>query len=404
MHNLTKIRVYRILLYISYVPALFLMWPLALLRKKNRGHLFFFFDRTALGGAQRIHLDLLKSIAQEPKQIYFTRFSADHTLHDAFYTQPNAEVRDIHKWCDNLFLRLFTVHYFAFYLNRHQQAHVFSSNSTFFYDMLPFLKKRIIKTELLHMFTFGKKGMEFFGLANYKYLDYRIIYDILTRQNLEKQYQEYGVPHAYLKRMRYIEPGVSVPETFPQKQRSEKLKVLYAGRGGEQKRIWILNKIAEQCIDAALPVEFHFAGTMQDELSEKVKAASVLYGPIAEPAEMEKLNVMADVLLMTSAYEGFPMAIKEAMAQGCVPVVTALEGNKTHLASGHNSILLEHVTDEEKLVEEGFSRLKELAFDRHQLEQLSRAAFNYARQHFDRTKFYAQYAQLLQQTTGPVYQ
>ena len=395
MHNLTKIRVYRALLYISYLPSLLLMWPPARLKKKNPGHLFFFFDRTAMGGAQRVHLDLLKSVENEYKQIYFTRFSPNHILHDAFYNQPNADVKDIHKWCDNLFFRLFTVHYMAFYLNRHREGHIFSSNSTFFYDLLPFLKKRLVKTELLHMFTFGNNGMEFFGLANYNYLDYRVLVDFLTRQSVEAQYAANNIPPTYAEKLLVIEPGVAVPQTFPPKTRTEKLKVLYAGRGGPQKRVWILNKIAERCLDAGLPVEFHFAGTMMEELSDKVKKASVLHGEISNPEEMAALNRLADVLLMTSAYEGFPMAIKEAMAQGCIPVVTALEGNKTHLTDGGNSILLQNITDEALLEEEGFEQIKRLASDRELLVQLSLTAYTYAQKHFDRAGFYEAYAKLL---------
>lgn len=395
MHNLTKIRLYRILLYLAYLPSLLLMWPLAQLRKKNKGRLFFFFDRFALGGSQRIHLDVLRSVANEPKQIYFTRSSPDDTLKKEFFHQPNAAVFDIHRQCENILLRLFTVHYYAFYLNRHKGAHLFSSTSTFFYDMLPFLSKDIVKTELLHMFNYGKKGMEFFGLANHRYLDYRVIYDILTKKNLEAQYREYRVPDSFLKRVLYIEPGVKVPASMPEKERLPALKVLYAGRGGPQKRIWILNKIAERCLDAGLPIAFHFAGNMEAELSDKVKSASTLYGSIAAPEEMEKLYRMADVLLMTSGFEGFPMAIKEAMVQGCVPVVSALEGNRTHLVHKENAILLEHITDEAMLEAEGFARLQELAFDRSEVIRLSEAAFRYAQAHFDRAKFEANYRELL---------
>lgn len=102
-----------------------------------------------------------KSINEVPKQVYFTRKSDNDSLKQEFYTLRNSNSEDIHIWCDYLLFRLFTVHYFAFYINRHDHVHVFSSNSTFFYDMLPFLKNHVVKTELLHNFTFGKKGMEF---------------------------------------------------------------------------------------------------------------------------------------------------------------------------------------------------------------------------------------------------
>ncbi len=242
MHNITKIKLFRILLRITYLPSLILLYPLALFRKKSGNGLFFFFDRYALGGAQRIHLDILKSIPDIEKQIYFTRFSPDAVFKKEFYGIPHSESRDIHIWCDYLLLRLFSVHYFSFYINRHRNAQVFGANSTFFYDLLPFIKKKIIRTELLHNFTFGKKGMEFFGLMNYKWLTHRIVYDSFTRENIEVQYAQNHIDPVYLQRLLFIEPGVDIP---PEKKKSfdGPLKIICAGRGGPQKRIWLINRI-----------------------------------------------------------------------------------------------------------------------------------------------------------------
>ena len=231
MHNITKIKLFRILLRITYLPSLILLFPLALFRKKSESGIFFFFDRYAMGGAQRIHLDILKSIPEPDKKVFFTRFSSNAVFREEFYAIPNASCLDIHIWCDYLILRLFSVHYFSFYINRHSSAHVFGANSTFFYDMLPFINKKIIRTELLHNFTFGKKGMEFFGLENYRFLDNRIIYDYYTKDNIEKQYADFHIDAAFLLRILFIEPGVDIP---PEKNKSfdPPLKIICAGRGG----------------------------------------------------------------------------------------------------------------------------------------------------------------------------
>lgn len=390
MHNLTKIKIFRILLWISYPISLLLIYPFAMLRKKNSSHIFFFLDRYALGGAQRIHIDILNAIKDVHKQLYFTRFSPNDFFKNEFYSIPNTEAADIHIWCDNLLFRLFTVHYWAFYVNRHKRAHVFSSNSTFFYDMLPFLKKHVIKTELLHNFTHGKNGMEFFGLANYKLLNYRIVYDNYTLSNIKKQYLKYSVPDTYLDKILFIEPGVEMPATF-HKNYQPPLNILYAGRGGPQKRINLLDCIAKHCIKKNLPVKFHFAGTMADELSEYVKQHSVLHGEISDQDKMAQLYRQSHILLMTSAYEGFPMFIKEGMANGCIPVVTALEGNKTHLRDNENSLLIENPTDEAYVVEEGINKLTKLINDSEMLVRLSHSAHQYAISHFTRERFIQQY-------------
>ncbi|OSZ82628.1 hypothetical protein CAP35_05005 [Chitinophagaceae bacterium IBVUCB1] len=390
MHNLTKIKLFRILLCMSYPLALIFIFPFILFKRKNPTGLFFFFDRYAIGGAQRIHIDILQSVAEINKQVYFTRSSPDDYLKKEFYSIANTHSKDIHFWCDNLLIRLFTVHYYSLYINRHSKGHVFSSNSTFFYDMLFFLKKSVVKTELLHNFTHGKNGMEFFGLANHKLLNYRVVYDIFTLSNIKNQYISYGIDSKYTDRILFIEPGVSfVP--FGKKDYSLPLKVLYAGRGGPQKRIYLLNAIAEKCIEQKLPISFHFAGTMQDELSPLVKQNAVLHGEISEKEKMYALYQDCHIILMTSAYEGFPMIIKEGMANGCLPVVTALEGNKTHLTHQQNALLIEKPEDEEGVVAQAVSYITMLCNDNGLLHNLSATAHNYARQHFDRTVFLQKY-------------
>jgi len=394
MHNSTKIKLFRILLRISYWPSLLLVYPFARLKKKSTASIFFFFDRYSLGGAQRIHLDILKAMPEIPKDVFFTRLSPNRAFREEFYHSPATSCRDIHFWCDNLFFRLFTVHYLCFYLNRHRRCTVLGANSTFFYDMLPFLRKDTRRIELLHNFTFGKKGMEFFGLASYHSLDFRIIYDEFTRENLRKQYEEYGIEKRWEDRILFIEPGVDIPKEKI-RQFEDPLKIVCAGRGGAQKRIHLINRIAEECLNRSLPVEFHFAGTLLEELSPEVKSYSVIHGEVRDPGKMGEILSFCDIALLTSAYEGFPMFIKEAMAHGCIPVATALPGNRMHLASNENSLLIEAVADENSVVIEGLEYIKALLRDRALCHKLSHEAYRYAAAHFTRDIFNMKYRELL---------
>lgn len=396
MHNLTKIKLFRIACWITYLPSLLFIYPFARLKKKNPTGLFFFFDRYSIGGAQRVHLDILESIQDIPKQVYFTRKSDDQSLKSAFFSVPDAVTRDIHFWCDNILFRLFTVHYYSFYINQHKNAKVLSSNSTFFYDLLPFINKKIVTIELLHNFTFGKKGMEFFGLANYRRLNFRLVIDANSLNNIRKQYEFYKIPSSFMNRVLLFETGVKVPEKIT-KDYSYPLKVLYAGRGGAQKRIHLLNRIAEHCLELKIPVKFHFAGTAIEELSDKVQQNSVLYGNISSIEKMSELYQQTHAILMTSAYEGFPMLIKESMAYGCIPIVTALEGNKTHLKDGINALLIDAVEDEEKVVQKGIEKIRLLIEKPELIKTLSIAAHNYALKHFDKNKFLQEYRKLLLQ-------
>ena len=394
MHNLTKIKFYRRLLYLTYPVAWVFLYPIALLKRKQPGALFFFFDRYAIGGAQRVHLDILESVSEIPKKVYFTRLSENKKLKGSFYSFPFTRCRDIHFWCDNLLFRLFTVHYYAFYLNRHRIPTVLSSNSTFFYDMLPFLNRNTYTIELLHNFTYGDNGMEFFGLANHRYLTRRMVIDAITKERIRMQYQQYKIGPSYFDRVKLVEFGVQAPPSLS-KDLSPPLKVLYAGRGGNQKRVWLVSRVADYFLERKERVEFHFAGTMLDDLSEATKAGSVIHGELGDKAELDKLYQECHVIILTSSYEGFPAMIKEGMAWGCVPVVTALEGNKIHLRHLFNAMLIGEIENENEVVAEAIRHLQLLVDDPALLGGLSRSAYEYARMHFSKDAFIKVYRDLL---------
>lgn len=394
MHNLTKIKIFRILLWIAFPFALIFAYPFAVTKRKKKSSLFFLFDRYAIGGAQKVYFDILESVSDIQKTVYFTRQSSDDKLKEKFYSLPNIECHDIHFWCDNLLFRLFTVHFLSFYINRHHNAKVLSSNSTFFYDMLPFLSKGVTKIELFHNFSFNKKGMEFFGLANYKLLHQRMVIDNITKQNIIEQYATFGVPASFNERVHVVEYGVSIPDRVT-KPSIPPLKILYAGRGTPQKRIKLLNRIVEHLIESNSPVEFTFAGSMGAELSAVVKAHCKVLGEIGDQNAMQKLFSEHHAIILTSAFEGFPVVVKEGMSYGCVPIVTALPGNMIHLTHLSNALLIYNVDNENEVVKEGIHNIEILLSQPDLLKKLSENAYEYAQKKFGKQDFIAAYRKLL---------
>ena len=59
------------------------------------------------------------------------------------------------------------------------------------------------------------------------------------------------------------------------------------------------------------------------------------------------------------------------MANGCIPVVTALPGNRMHLKDGVNSLLIHEIQDEKILVQEGVQIITELTKERNLCSRLS---------------------------------
>jgi glycosyltransferase involved in cell wall biosynthesis len=122
-----------------------------------------------------------------------------------------------------------------------------------------------------------------------------------------------------------------------------------------------------------------------------------MYGSVSELVKMQNIYFNCQVILLTSAYEGFPMVIKEGMANACIPVVTALVGNKTHLQNGLNALLIEEIENEELVVQQGIEQLQKLIDNPILLYNLSMACRKYAEEKFDKTNFVNSYRQFLKQ-------
>jgi glycosyltransferase involved in cell wall biosynthesis len=114
----------------------------------------------------------------------------------------------------------------------------------------------------------------------------------------------------------------------------ERLRVVYIGRIEElQKRSMDLIAVVRMARRFGVDLELSIYGGASDqpflgrfvEASRDLVESGVLkmHGVVPNADVNEKL-MSADVFLLTSAFEGAPVALMEAMACGCVPVVTDL--------------------------------------------------------------------------------
>ncbi len=132
-------------------------------------------------------------------------------------------------------------------------------------------------------------------------------------------------------RLTTIPYGVECPRKSVVMERTESgpLRIVYHGILKQaQKRIMDLPKIAAELTRHQLNYELTIIGGGPEE--EKLEAAlrphidrgCVRFTGIIAHAQIGKTLIDQDVFLMTSEYEGLPNALLEAMAHGCVPVVT----------------------------------------------------------------------------------
>lgn len=116
------------------------------------------------------------------------------------------------------------------------------------------------------------------------------------------------------------------------------LKIVYAGRLVQyQKRVLDVVKIITKLAERNLPFTFFFAGGGRDEelvrrrLRSLTGRGMVRFLGILPQEEVLKVFAQSDVFIMTSEFEGMPIALLEAMGQGCVPVVSDIESGVPEL-------------------------------------------------------------------------
>lgn len=103
------------------------------------------------------------------------------------------------------------------------------------------------------------------------------------------------------------------------------IRLVYAGRViDEQKRVGDLAAIAARLTARGVAFEMRIVGDGPDRarLSAAFATTRVRFDGAVPRTEALAAFVESDVLLLTSAYEGLPLVALEAMAHGCVPVVT----------------------------------------------------------------------------------
>jgi glycosyltransferase involved in cell wall biosynthesis len=111
------------------------------------------------------------------------------------------------------------------------------------------------------------------------------------------------------------------------------LRIASVGRvEHSQKGVLFLPEIVKGCLDAGVDVRLTVAGDGpdRDALQQRVDDLGlsdriVLSGRLSEE-KVYDLLLDSHVLLMPSFFEGWPLALQEAMACGCVPVASLLKG------------------------------------------------------------------------------
>ena len=145
-----------------------------------------------------------------------------------------------------------------------------------------------------------------------------------------------------------IPPGVEVPALprAPRLHRDGALRLLYVGSLVQHpKRILDFPPLIEHCLTIGLPVRLTVVGGGSDEPALRsasrtlIEQGSITLAGVVSPNRVPALLQEHDALLLMSDFEGTPNAVLEAMAQGCIPVVSATANDAGLVRDGWNGFV-----------------------------------------------------------------
>jgi glycosyltransferase involved in cell wall biosynthesis len=374
------------------------VYPFALLGKmmspffslKTTHNVFIFCSAADIGGSIKVNIDLCNCFAGKSPLVIFSKKPKNNEFLPLFKIQGVRTI-DLYKYVDNKlyhFVNLFYRGIVASWINKAEKPVVVGGESLFFYKVLPHIKKEATCLDICHLNTWFNYSQAFI-----KDMDARIFSTPQLKRDAEALYKKNDLPPTYYQRLHFIDNKVAIPELV--RQANETLQVVFIGRGAPQKRVHIIAAIANKMNDAKANIHFSFVGDVKRTFNQDENNFCTFFGNVKDKDQMAEVYKNSDVLLLTSAYEGLPIAIMEMMAYGKVVVSTAVGGIPDYIVNGENGFLLENNVDENKIIEEAISVLSKLANNRNLVSEIGNRNRLYAEEHFSGKVFCESYSKIL---------
>lgn len=351
---------------------------------------FFFFPYYHTGGAEKVHLKIVKCFRDKRCVIFFTDRSRN-----------NQNKREFKKYalCINLFgvgnkIRFFEKMFgllISFVINKIDNVKVFGSNSRFFYSIINRLEENVKIVDIVHWLD-GNNGKLL--IENSEKINRRVIITPALLPIIKNEYKKRGFDDNLDKRIVCIQNCVQVPEQFDKKI-GGKLKILYVGRNTREKRPEIAVKIWKKFRDDK-DIEFSFIGRGLKRLFEGEKLKPFILENVKDEHGMNKFYGESHVVFLTSEFEGFPMVFMEAMSYGVVPVSTNVGGISVHVKNGENGMLINNDA-EDVLIQSFVESISNLKNNERYLRELSSSSYSYAKENFSCKEFKKSYLSLIEE-------
>ena len=361
-----------------------LLFPL-----KTKHNVFLFFPNADIGGAPKVNADITELLKNDHPIIIFSK-KGQNNLYRERYEKTGVKIIDLHPYIDNKlfhFINFFFRGLLAAWINQQNNPVVFGGESIFFYKVIPHIRKDIRCVELTHVDRWMPYTIGFIDR-----IDARVFSTKKGMENVKQQYIQNQLPEHYSERLFFIDNAVDIPEAI--NTVNEKMEVFFIGRGSAQKRIHLVAAIAKAIHQKGLPVHFNFVGDVDKMIDPLLYPFCSFYGTITDETTMNEIYRKADVLLLTSSFEGLPVVIMQMMAYGKLVISTAVSGIPDYIFHQQNGLLL-YAKEEEGIIAEGIQQIEWLLNEPAKRAALGIQARKDAISQFSRQSFERNYRRIL---------
>jgi len=351
--------------------------------------IYLFFPSADIGGSPKVNATILQLLKAQSPLVIFSKYPNNNGFKELFYS-ANTKILDLHRLIDNKYYHFINVIYrgiISTWINRSENPIVLGGECIYFYKVVPHLNKKVKTIELSHLNTWLNYNQAFI-----KYIDHRVTSTPNLVRNFEQQYRENKVPEKYLSRLSTIDNWVDIPSYTTKKEGP--FNVLFVGRGAPQKRVPIISAIAEDIMKKQLGITFSFVGDVSHLLSTYVLEHAQCYEFVKEMERLYEIYDQADVLILTSSFEGLPIVIMDMMARGKVVISTAVDGIPDYIEHLKTGLLIEELKNENVIKQKGIEFIEMLFNDKAMLSKIGLEARKTAISKFDRKLFEEKYKAL----------
>lgn len=360
------------------------------LRKKiNNNSFFFFFPFYHVGGAERVHSDILEVFKKDKTLCFITNSSKNEALKNNF--KQNSEVIYMGNLIKSPFKK-WVLKLISETINKKEKPVVFGCNSSFFYDLVPFFAPHVKVIDLIH--AFSENGPEIWSIEVAERIDERVILGKKTATDFKKLYKTKNKPRELLDRLVIIPNKVKTKKKLIIKEYQNKFKILYVGRNSPEKRVAILFKIAENCLKKNLPITFNIIGDFSNYLNP-IPENVTMVGELSNKKQLNEYYKQSHMLLITSYREGFPMVILEGMSYGVIPISTDVGEISSFISEKKGTgFLIPNENNEIKTVENFVNQIEYCILNPIVMNQFSKNTFNCVKENFNFENFATSYRNL----------